>query len=87
VAQVRTKPEKIKLAYAPLNYMVTIKFSLKNQLLPSFYGCVIWEETSFGTFSQTLKKLENILIGYGIPFRKSTDLAQVFKKFIGKHKK
>lgn len=77
--------KKIKLAYAPLNYIITIKFSLKNQLLPSSYGFVIWEKTNFGPYSQTLKKIENILIGYGKPYRKSTDLTKVFKRLLGKH--
>jgi len=77
--------KKIKLAYAPLNYMITIKFSLKDQLFPSAYGCVIWEKTNFGTYRQTLNKIENILIGYGKPFGKSTDLIKVFKRLLGKH--
>ena len=76
--------EKIKISIVPLNSYITLKFRLKNKNLPLSFSFVVMKNTNFGEYKQTLEKLEQVIIGYGIPYKKSPDLLEAIKKIYKK---
>ena len=72
--------EKIKLSIIPLSYAITLKFKIKDKLLPLSFSFVVMKTTNFGDYKQTLSEIEEMITCYDIPYKKSLDLLKPAKR-------